>query len=119
MNPVGTEGLPLFAAPPPRPAPLPQARASDPVTSHDAVAAAREQALLDNQMILAALARLPGKRGTYFEIAAEAGITPPVRVHRRLGHQGGLVGAGLVQWTQERRALPTGRFGHVYALVER
>ena len=99
-----------------RPPPLPQARRTDPATSVSAAASMRANARAENARILAALARLPGRRGTYYEISAEADLTPPVRVHRRLGKRGGLVGAQLVRRLDEMRLLPTMRWGHVYAL---
>lgn len=107
---VGTEHLPLFAEP--------AARRSDPETSHDAAAAAKVLAGEQNARILAAFTRLPDHRGTYYEIAAEAGLTP-VQVARRLGHRYGLVGSGLIRPTPELRQLPSKRMGHVYELVAR
>jgi hypothetical protein len=107
---VGTERLPLFEEP--------MARRGDPDTSHQAAQAARSLAGEQNDRILAALARLPGQAGTYYEIAAEAGLTP-VQVARRLGHRYGLVGSGLVVTTPALRRLPSKRFGHVYRLAAR
>ena len=103
--------------PPPLLRPAPTFRRSDPETSKTAAASMRANARAENARILAALARLPGRRGTYHEISAEADLTPPVRVHRRLGKRGGLVGAQLVRRTDEQRLLPTMRWGHVYRLA--
>jgi len=107
MDPVGTEGLPLFAEP--------VARRRDPSTSHQAAASVRFSAQAQNAKILTALARLPGRRGTYYEIAKESGLSP-VQVARRLGSRYGLVGARLVSPTTEERQLPTGRMGRVFEL---
>lgn len=91
-------------------------RRSDPETSKEAAAAAESLAGEQNSRILAALGRMPGRRGTYYEIAQEAGLLP-IQVARRLGHRYGLVGAGLVRSTGETRPLPTRRAGRVYELV--
>lgn len=91
-------------------------RRTDPETSAQAAAAAESLVGEQNGRILAALDRLPGRRGTYYEIAEEAGLLP-IQVARRLGHRYGLVGAQLVRVTDEVRPLPTKRGGRVYALV--
>jgi hypothetical protein len=93
----------------------PAARHDDPETSKAAAVQARTLAGEQNARILAALARLPGNAGTYYEVAAEAGLTP-IQVARRLGHRGGLVGAGFVEATEDTRGLPTGRSGRIYRL---
>lgn len=105
-----TRALPALTPPA-----MPAARHDDPETSKEAAGAARIIAGYQNAAILAALARLPGRRGTYYEIAQEAGLLP-IQVARRLGHRYGLVGAGLVRATDETRSLPTRRAGRVYAL---
>jgi DNA-directed RNA polymerase specialized sigma24 family protein len=112
-----TRQLDLIQEPlPPLGRPAPAFRRSDPETSQRAAAAAQALAGEQNERILAALLRLPGRAGTYYEIAAEAGLTP-IQVARRLGHRYGLVGATLVEVTEEVRQLPSRRMGHVYRLA--
>ena len=97
--PESTDTLPLF-------------RRTDPATSKAAGVAAKESGLVSDheRRILEALAAGPGTKD---ELASRCGLTEQQVARRRAG----LMRAGLVQLTGERRRTPSGNTAEVWRAV--
>lgn len=89
---------------------LPLFRTTDPVTSKVAGTRAREFRGEHERLILQALSEGPGTKD---EIAARCGLSEQMVIRRRAG----LLRAGLIVLTGERRRTPSGNTAEVWRLA--
>ena len=89
---------------------LPLFRTTDPVTSNVAGTRAREFRGEHERLILQALSEGPGTKD---EIAARCGLSEQMVIRRRAG----LLRAGLIVLTGERRRTPSGNTAEVWRLA--